>query len=73
MKYLGTKRHHDKYLAGTEDYHYSGCFALTELGHGSNVSYPVCPFWHSFCTSSYFAPESGGTLNLATNVVADTF
>jgi acyl-CoA oxidase len=35
--YLGTKRHHDKWLQATEDYVVRGCFAMTELGHGSNV------------------------------------
>nr|XP_017241863.1 PREDICTED: acyl-coenzyme A oxidase 3, peroxisomal-like isoform X3 [Daucus carota subsp. sativus] len=34
---LGTKRHHDKWLRDTETYKVSGCFAMTELGHGSNV------------------------------------
>lgn len=37
INWLGTKRHHDKYLkdAGTADL--LGCFAMTETGHGSNV------------------------------------
>lgn len=37
VKYLGTKRHHMKWLQPTEDYIVKGCFAMTELGHGSNV------------------------------------
>ncbi|MFT6720908.1 MAG: acyl-CoA oxidase, partial [Bdellovibrionota bacterium] len=34
---LGTKRHHDKYLKDTGTLALSGCFAMTETGHGSNV------------------------------------
>ncbi|KAL6594824.1 hypothetical protein ACP70R_048273 [Stipagrostis hirtigluma subsp. patula] len=37
IKFLGTKRHHDKWLLDTENYVIKGCFAMTELGHGSNV------------------------------------
>ncbi|XP_024393119.1 acyl-coenzyme A oxidase 3, peroxisomal [Physcomitrium patens] len=37
IQYLGTKRHHDKWLKITEDYQVRGCFAMSELGHGSNV------------------------------------
>ncbi|KAI5079515.1 hypothetical protein GOP47_0004994 [Adiantum capillus-veneris] len=37
VKYLGTERHHRKWLQATEDYVVKGCFAMTELGHGSNV------------------------------------
>ncbi|KAJ7539350.1 hypothetical protein O6H91_11G088400 [Diphasiastrum complanatum] len=34
---LGTKKHHDKYFAGIDNVDYPGCFAMTELHHGSNV------------------------------------
>lgn len=37
VKFLGTKRHHDKWLRATENYELKGCFAMSELGHGSNV------------------------------------
>ncbi|MEA2293918.1 MAG: acyl-CoA oxidase [Solirubrobacteraceae bacterium] len=35
--HLGTKRHHDAYLADTARLDLPGCFAMTEMGHGSNV------------------------------------
>ncbi|QIG45519.1 acyl-CoA oxidase [Nocardioides anomalus] len=34
---LGTKRHHDAYLADLITGQLMGCFAMTETGHGSNV------------------------------------
>lgn len=34
---LGTKRHHDAYLADLVTGRTMGCFAMTETGHGSNV------------------------------------
>jgi acyl-CoA oxidase len=35
--HLGTKKHHDRYLKDIATYDLPGCFAMTELGHGSNV------------------------------------
>ncbi|XP_073016740.1 acyl-coenzyme A oxidase 3, peroxisomal-like [Primulina eburnea] len=37
IQFFGTNRHHDKWLRATENYLIKGCFAMTELGHGSNV------------------------------------
>ncbi|KAE8076002.1 hypothetical protein FH972_014679 [Carpinus fangiana] len=37
IQFFGTKRHHDKWLRDTENYVIKGCFAMSELGHGSNV------------------------------------
>jgi len=34
---LGTKKHHDQYLADAGKTKLLGCFAMTETGHGSNV------------------------------------
>jgi acyl-CoA oxidase len=35
--HLGTERHHQKYLRDAVEMKLLGCFAMTELGHGSNV------------------------------------
>ncbi|XAR72577.1 Acyl-CoA oxidase [Bertholletia excelsa] len=37
IQFFGTKQHHEKWLRDTENYVIKGCFAMTELGHGSNV------------------------------------
>ncbi len=35
--HLGTKKHHDAYLADVASVELPGCFAMSESGHGSNV------------------------------------
>jgi acyl-CoA oxidase len=37
--HLGTKRHHDAYLADVVSGELLGCFAMTETGHGSDVAH----------------------------------
>ncbi len=37
IQHLGTRRHHDAYLADLISGRTLGCFAMTETGHGSNV------------------------------------
>lgn len=37
VQQLGTKKHHDKYLRAIGSLELPGCFAMSELGHGSNV------------------------------------
>jgi acyl-CoA oxidase len=34
---LGTRSHHERYMAATGSLELAGCFAMTETGHGSNV------------------------------------
>jgi acyl-CoA oxidase len=37
IQQLGTRRHHERYLKPTATLELTGCFAMTEAGHGSNV------------------------------------
>lgn len=47
--HLGTKEHHEKYLPGIMDLSIPGVFAMTEIGHGSDVA--------SLGTTATYDPE----------------
>lgn len=38
VQYLGTESHHQRFLPGVLDLSLPGCYAMTELGHGSDVA-----------------------------------
>ncbi|MDH6238291.1 acyl-CoA dehydrogenase [Cryobacterium sp. CG_9.6] len=48
--HLGTQKHHDKYLPDIMDLTVPGAFAMTEIGHGSDVA--------SLGTTATFDPET---------------
>ncbi len=50
VQLLGTRRHHERYLADIMDLTLPGCFAMTETGHGSDVQ-------HLRTTASYDGAE----------------
>lgn len=54
IQFFGTKRHHDKWLKDTENYLVKGCFAMTELGHGSNVCGECIILLMIFCSPNCF-------------------
>src|SRR5436305_3767045 len=39
VQQLGTRVHHERYLAATANLELPGCFAMTEAGHGSDVQH----------------------------------
>jgi acyl-CoA oxidase len=39
VQLLGTRRHHERYLRDIMDLQLTGCFAMTETGHGSDVQH----------------------------------
>ncbi len=49
--HLGTRKHHERYLAQIISLELPGCFAMTETGHGSNVQ--------SVETTATYEPEAG--------------
>ncbi|MEQ9424045.1 MAG: acyl-CoA dehydrogenase [Cyclobacteriaceae bacterium] len=51
IMFLGTKKHHSKYLSKAGSLELPGCFAMTETGHGSNV--------RDIETTATFDPKKG--------------
>ncbi|NKQ56626.1 acyl-CoA oxidase [Amycolatopsis sp. K13G38] len=51
VQLLGTKKHHERYLARIMDLELPGCFAMTETGHGSDVQH--------LRTTANYDPQAG--------------
>jgi len=51
IQQLGTRVHHERYLKPTASLELTGCFAMTETGHGSNVQ--------QLGTTATYDPDSG--------------
>jgi acyl-CoA oxidase len=52
VHHLGTRKHHERYLADIASLKLPGCFAMTETGHGSNVQQVE--------TTATYDPEADG-------------
>lgn len=59
---LGTRRHHEQWLAGILSLEHFGCFAMTETGHGSDVQHVR--------TTARYDPETREFLLHTPNVLA---
>lgn len=65
---LGTERHHREFLSDLDTLKERGCFAMTELGHGSNVmgiETTVCPATLSSPDTLHMQPSCRVLLRLS--------
>lgn len=53
LYFLGTEKHHAKYLADVGTLRLPGCFAMTETGHGSNVKGILTTATYSHTTKTF--------------------
>lgn len=63
VHHLGTRKHHERYLADIASLELPGCFAMTETGHGSNVQQVETTATYVPSTSEFLvdSPTPGAT------------